>query len=211
MRLLAGILCAAACFAQDSGQEWEIGASVGYGWYRGGSIYGAGEDIQAGIRNRFAAGAVVGEDLYQYISGEVRWLYQDGHPFIQGPGFKSDIQGNSNTFTYDALFYARPKRKRLRPFVAAGAGAKYYVIAGPAPIVQPVPGIVTLTTQDQWKFVADVGGGVKFLLRPHVLLRLDFRDYLTSFPRRQILPAPGDTARGIFEQFTVLFGVSGWF
>ena len=144
---MIGLLCAVACLAQEPG-EWEIGASVGYGWYHDGSIYGAGETIQAGIRNRFAAGAVLGEDLYDYISGEFRWLYQDGHPFIQGPGFKTDIQGNSNTFTYDALFYFRPKHRRLRPFVAAGAGAKDYVIAGPAPVPQPVPTIATLATED---------------------------------------------------------------
>ncbi|HUB31644.1 MAG TPA: hypothetical protein VMA31_01400 [Bryobacteraceae bacterium] len=196
--------------AQEPG-EWEVGGSVGYGWYRNGSIYGPGETIQAGIRNRFAAGAVVGEDLYNYVSGEVRWLYQDGHPFIQGPGFRTDIQGNSNTFTYDTLAYFRPKERRIRPFVAAGAGAKDYVIAGPAPLVQPVPTIATLATHDQWKFVADVGGGVKFLVHTHVLMRVDFRDYMTSFPRSQIVPAAGNTARGILQQFTVLLGVSGWF
>jgi hypothetical protein len=41
----------------------------------------------------------------------------------------------------------------------------------------------------------------------HVVLRVDFLDYITTFPRRQILPAPGNTARGLFEQFTPLFGV----
>ena len=209
MRLwsLAGLLCATACF----GQEWEIGAAVGYGWYHDGSIYGPGETIQAGIRNRFAAGAVLGEDLYEHISGEVRWIYHDGHPFLQGPGFKTDIQGNSNTLTYDALFYTAPKRRRLRPFVAAGLGAKDYVIAGPAPVPQPVPTIALLTTEDQWKFVADVGGGVKYRLMDHMLVRVDFRDYLTSFPRDQLRPTLGNTARGVFQQFTVLFGVSAWF
>jgi hypothetical protein len=29
------------------------------------------------IRNRFAAGAVFGEDLYEHFSGEVRYLYHD--------------------------------------------------------------------------------------------------------------------------------------
>jgi hypothetical protein len=42
----------------------------------------------------------------------------------------------------------------------------------------------------------------------HMLLRAEFRDYLTTFPRQQIVPAPNNTARGIFQQFTPLFGVS---
>jgi hypothetical protein len=41
-----------------------------------------------------------------------------------------------------------------------------------------------------------------------MLLRAEFRDYLTTFPKAQIVPAPNNTARGIFEQFTPLFGVS---
>jgi hypothetical protein len=41
-----------------------------------------------------------------------------------------------------------------------------------------------------------------------MLLRAEFRDYLTTFPRQQIVPAAHNTARGIFEQFTPLFGVS---
>jgi hypothetical protein len=45
-------------------------------------------------------------------------------------------------------------------------------------------------------------------LREHVLLRAEFLDYLTTFPRRQIVPIPHNTARGVFEQFTPLVGVS---
>jgi len=49
---------------------------------------------------------------------------------------------------------------------------------------------------------------VRFRLRNHLLLRGEFLDYLTTFPRQQIAPAPHNTARGIFEQFTPVFGAS---
>lgn len=65
-----------------------------------------------------------------------------------------------------------------------------------------------MTTTDQWKFAVTVGGGVKYKIQKHVVLRADFLDYITTFPRRQILPAPDNTARGLFEQFTPMFGVS---
>jgi hypothetical protein len=206
-KLLTGLFLAGACFAQ----QWEVGGFIGYGWYRDGTIFGPGESIQAGIRNRFAAGAVVGEDLYEHVSGEVRWMYHDGHPFLSGPGVNTDIQGNSHTFTYDMLFHVYPPEHRLRPFVAVGIGAKDYIIAGPEPNPQPIPAVASLIAQDQWKLVVDVGFGVKYLLRPHVLVRADFRDYMTSFPRAQLVPAAGNTARGIFQQFTPMFGVSYWF
>ncbi len=206
LKLLLCLLAAAPVFAQ-----YEFGGTIGYGIYRNGTVFGAGTTVQAGVRNRFAAGAVIGEDMYEYISGEVRYVYHDGHPFLSSGGAKVDIQGQSHTFTYDLLFHFEPRERKLRFFAAAGAGVKGYVIAGPAPTAQPFPNVALLTTKDEWKFVADVGGGVKYRLQRHVQLRVDFRDYMTTFPKRQIAPVDSNTARGIFQQFTPLFGVSWMF
>ncbi len=195
---------AGGCLAQ----EYEFGGTIGYGFYRNGTIYSPSGSVQAGIRNRFAAGWVLGEDLYQHVSGEVRYLYQDGHPFLSSGGVKHDIQGQSHAFDYGLLFHLKDRESRLRPFVTAGVGAKGYVIAGPAPSPQPLPGVASLTTTDEWKFLVVAGVGVKYRLQRHVLVRLDLLDYMTGFPRRQIAPAEGNTARGIFQQITPLFGAS---
>jgi hypothetical protein len=42
------------------GQQYEIGANIGYGFYRGGTIFSDSGAAQAGIRNRFAAVAGLG-------------------------------------------------------------------------------------------------------------------------------------------------------
>jgi opacity protein-like surface antigen len=191
-----------------AGQQYEIGADIGYGVYRDGSIYSPEGTAQAGIRNRFAAGIFISEEVTNYVSGEFDYLYHDGHPFLQAPGVRTDIQGNSDALTMQLLFHFKPRGSRFRPFLAGGAGAKEYVIAGPAPFPQPIPQIASLTTNDVWKTAFTVGGGVRYLLRPHMMLRAEFRDYLTTFPRQEIVPAPHNTARGIFEQFTPLFGLS---
>ena len=204
MKYVVVILFAGAAFAQ----RYEIGANVGYGFYRSGSIYSASGTAQAGIRNRFAAGIILGDEFSNYVSAEFRYLYHDGHPFLQAPGVKTDIQGQSDSLTCDLLFHFKTREHRLRPFLAGGSGAKGYVIAGPEPFPQPIPQIASLTTNDVWKVVFSVGGGVKFRPIPHMLLRAEFRDYLTTFPRQQIVPAPHNTARGVFQQFTPLFGVS---
>jgi hypothetical protein len=204
-RLAVGLIFAGVCLGQTT---YEFGGDVGYGIYRGGTVYSPSGDAGAGILNRFAAGAVFGEDLYNYISGEIRYLYQDGHPYLDYKGVRTDIQGQSQTVTYDTLFHFKPRGSRWRPFLAAGAGAKAYLIAGPAPFPQPIPNIATLNNTDQWKFVVSLGGGVKYQVQTHVLLRLDFRDYITTFPSAAITPGPHNTARGVFEQFTPLFGVS---
>jgi len=204
MKYLAGIVFSVSLF----GQQYEAGANIGYGIYRNGSIYSAAGSVQAGIRNRFAAGIDLGYEFSDYVSAQFCYLYHDGHPFLQGSGVKADIQGQSTALTIEALFHFKPRRDRLRPFIAGGAGAKDYVIAGPEPFPQPIPQIASLTTNDVWKTAFSVGGGVQYRWRPHVLLRGEFRDYLTTFPRQQIVPAPHNTARGVFEQFTPLFGAS---
>lgn len=204
MKCLMGVVFALAAF----GQTYEIGADIGYGVYQNGTIFSAAGTAEAGIRNRFAAGIDLGYEFSDYVSGDFCYLYHDGHPFLQAPGVNTDIQGQSHALTLDLLFHFKPRHHRLRPFVAGGTGAKEYVIAGPEPFPQPVPQIASLTTNDVWKVVFSIGGGVECLLRPHVLLRAEFRDYLTTFPRQQIVPAPHNTARGIFQQFTPLFGVS---
>jgi len=190
------------------GQQYEIGATIGYGFYRDGTIYSAAGTARAGILNRFAAGIVLGDEFSDYVSAEFDYLYHDGHPFLQAPGVRADIQGNSDALTYALLFHFKKRGHRWRPFVAGGAGAKEYVIAGPAPFPQPIPQVASLTTNDVWKTVFSAGGGVTLRVIPHMLVRAELRDYLTTFPRQEIVPAPHNTARGIFEQFTPLFGVS---
>jgi opacity protein-like surface antigen len=204
MKCAVGILFAAAAW----GQTYDIGADIGYGFYRNGSIYSSAGTAEAGIRNRFAAGIVLGDEFSKYVSAEFQYLYHDGHPFLQAPGVKVDIQGQSHALTCNLLFHFKTREHRWRPFVEGGAGGKEYVIAGPEPFPQPIPQIASLTTNDVWKVVFSVGGGVKLGVLPHMLLRAEFRDYLTTFPRQQIVPAPHNTARGIAEQFTPLLGVS---
>jgi opacity protein-like surface antigen len=206
-RILAAVLLACAARAQPP-EQYQIGAQIGYGFYRNGSIFSSEGTAKAGIRNRFAAGIVLGFDFQEYVSCEFQYLYHDGHPFLQATGVKVDMQGQSHALTVEALFHFKDRRHRWRPYLIAGAGAKGYIIAGPEPFPQPVPQIASLVANDVWKVVFNLGGGVKLRLRDHLLLRAEFLNYLTTFPRTQIVPAPHNTARGIFEQLTPLFGVS---
>src|ERR1700677_1222178 len=110
--LLALLLPAA--WAQE--QQYEIGGILGYGFYRAATVYTPAGDATAGIRNRLAAGAVVGEDLYQYISGELRYLYQDGDPFVSSGSLRGNENGGSHAFDYSVLFHLKPREAKLRPF-----------------------------------------------------------------------------------------------
>ena len=144
----------------------------------------------------------------KYISADFRYLYHDGHAFLQTANVKTDVQGQSSALTVELQFHFKPRDHRWRPYLIGGTGAKGYIVAGPEPFPQPIPDIASLTTNDVWKVVFIVGGGLKFRLMPHMLLRGEFLDYLTTFPRQQLVPAPHNTARGVFQQFTPLFGIS---
>ena len=82
-------------------QPWELGADIGYGVYRDGTIFSDVGTAQAGILNRFAAGIVLGDEFSKYVSAEFQYLYQDGHPYLQFAGVRTDIQGNSEALTYN--------------------------------------------------------------------------------------------------------------
>ena len=143
---------------------------------------------------------MVWEDLYSHVSGEFRWIYHDGHPFLSGR-MRTPISGQ---FAHVHLRHSTGHR--FRPCFYGGVGAKGYIIAGPEANPQPIPSVALLLAHEQWKLVPDVGGGIKYQVRPHLILRNDFRDYLTSFPRNLIVPATGNTARGILQQFTAMSG-----
>lgn len=200
-------LASAACFAQS----WEFGGTIGYGVYRDVRVNGPGAQATVGIRNRFAAGAVVTENLYDHISGEIHYLYQDGDPFLSFNGRTANIQGQSHSLTYEFLLHSRSLESRLRPFVAIGVGAKYYRTTGPEPSPQPAPAEAALVRANDWRFLTGVGGGVSYRLRNHLLVRGDFRDYITPFPHKIFVPGPNSTDRGLFQMFTTTVGVSYWF
>jgi hypothetical protein len=201
--LVVGVSATLTC----AGQEWEIGAGAGYGLYRNGSVYAGDNKATAGIRNRFALSGVLGQDRFEYFSGEIRYLYQDGDPFLSARGAKTNIQGQSHAIHYDVLAHVRPRHSRIRPYLAAGLGAKWYVVSGPANPSQPLGDIAQLASVTELKPLLTAGGGVKLRFGA-VLIRLEFRDYITPFPKKVIAPVPFATARGLLQQFTPLAGVS---
>jgi Outer membrane protein beta-barrel domain len=202
--VVLGCLCALPCLAQDA----EMGIAIGYGDYRNGSVLSADGTAEAGFKNRFVVSAVITEDEYDHISGEFRYLYQDGDPFIRSGGTETRLQGQSHAFSYDVLVHFKPLESRIRPYVTAGVGGKLYIVRGPPNPDQPLSDIATLTTKNDLTLLVVGGAGVKMRLQRHTTVRVDFLDYITPFPKTQIQPVPLATPRGIFHQFTPIVGIS---
>ena len=92
-RVLAAALLASAALGQELDQ-FQVGAVIGYGFYRNGTIFSNEGTAKAGIRNRFAAGILLGYDFQEYVSCEFRYLYHDGHPFSKRRAQRSIYRGN---------------------------------------------------------------------------------------------------------------------
>jgi hypothetical protein len=202
--VLLAFSCGFPCCAQDT----EIGVALGYGEYRNGSILAPDGTAKAGFKNRFTVSAVITEDEYDHLSGEFRYTYQDGDPFIAARGIQTKLQGQSHSFSYDVNVHFLSLDHKIRPYVTAGVGAKLYIIRGPGNPDQPLSDIATLTTSNDLKLLVTGGGGVKMRVQRHTTARIDFLDYITPFPKTQIHPVPLATPRGIFNQFTPSVGIS---
>jgi hypothetical protein len=203
-KLVTFLLVSGICRAQ----RFEAGGLVGYGVYRNAQVNSSFGQATAGFGDGAVAGALFGEDLYRYISGEVRYLYQNGHPFLSLGGTTANLRGDSHSLSYDLLIHFRDRESAFRPYVAGGLGAKYYRTTQAVPPGQPLTQIGSLADRSQWQIQYDFGVGMKYRLQRHVFLRADFRDYITPFPKHLFRPADGGRVSGIFHQFTPTAGLS---
>jgi len=204
LKLTAGFLIASTCLAQN----WELGGGVGYGWYQNASIISPAGVATAGIGNRVVATGVVTENLYQHFSGEIRYVYHGGPTLLTSGGAGTGVSAQSHSLTYDVLAHLNPREAWIRPYVAAGIGAKFYDTVGRIPLLQPIPRIGVVTSNSQWVALFDFGGGVKFRVADHVILRADLRDYITSLPDRLFIPAVEGRRSGVLHQITPMIGLS---
>ena len=202
-------LAALAMFAAAaSAQNWEIGGAIGNGYYRNATVTATSVSGQAGVDNAISPSVVVCDNMYEHVSGEFRYLYQGGQPFVSQGSVTSTMPGKSHTFVYDGLIQLFGRERRIRPYAAIGAGVKGYVTPGPAPYPELLPKVAALLGTSQWTLVGSVGAGVKVKVQQHVIVRFDLRDYLTEFPKKQIAPASGASVSGLLQQITPMGGVS---
>jgi hypothetical protein len=211
MRLsLCSLTLAVTLSSVGLAQPWELGASGGYGWYHDTSIANATGSAQAGIPPRAAFGVTLTQNMYNYVGGEIRYLFRFGGPQLKSSGAEANMDGHTNLVTYDFLFYTSAKESSIRPYVAAGAGIKVYSGLGTRllNLDQPLANFAFLRPVNQVEPAISIGGGVKFLLPRRVQLRVDFRAYMTPLPNQLFRPVGLSVIRGWLYDFVPLGGVS---
>jgi hypothetical protein len=202
--LTLALTVSSACLAQ----QWEVGGAGGFGWYVSPSIRNAIGSADAGFPAKGAIGAVFGENMYEYLGGEVRYLFRFGGPQLRFGGTQVNMTGHTNVVVYDFLVHMRSRDSKVRPFVAGGAGIKVYSGTGFRSLTQPLGGFALLSPVNQVEPAISVGGGLKYLVAKHILLRADFRTYMTPLPDRIFRPTGFSAIHGWVFDFVPLAGIS---
>jgi hypothetical protein len=201
---IAGLVCTAQ-------EKFEIGGAAGYGLYKNRTITRGSATAEAGFRSGLLFGIVAGNDMHRLVGGEVRYTRRDNDLKLSSGGTDATFSGEAHILHYDMLVHATPREARLRPFIAFGGGIKYYRGTGAEQEFQPLQNFAVLTRTSEWLPMLSVGGGVKFRIAKHALVRFDFRDYMTPFPTRVILPAGGASVSGWLHDLTPMVGISAFF
>ena len=211
MRLaLCGFTFAVTMSFACRSQPWELGASGGYGWYHDPSIANGTGSAQSGFPAKAAFGVTLTQNMYNYVGGEIRYLFRFGGPELKSSGIEANLDGHTNLVTYDFLFYTSSKESSIRPFIAAGAGIKVYTGLGPRflGLNRPLADLALLRPVNQVEPAISVGGGMKFLMPKRTQLRVDFRAYMTPLPDQLFRPIGPSVIRGWLYDFVPLGGIS---
>jgi hypothetical protein len=193
------------------GQGWEVGGAAGFGVYRNASVTAGTASGSAGFGSGVALGGILGNRMNRWVSGEARYTYRSDDLEVSSGSANAKASAQSHAVHYDVLVHASAKDSAVRPFLAAGAGVKYYRGTGAEPVYQPLSNLVVLTHTSELQPLISVGGGVKFKVSRQALLRLDFRDYITPVPTNLLAAPPGSMISGWLHDFVFLVGVSNVF
>ncbi len=206
-RLLAAslLLAAGSLLAQDT--KWEFGIAAGGSVYEEKSFNAPPGSAETGFENSFAAGAWFAQDLFEYISGEIRYLYGENDVKLAAGGTQITFGARTHSVHYDILVHTSGREAKVRPFFTAGFGAKGYFGTGSESAAQPLADYALLTKTSEWKPVATFGGGVKIQVSNNVQIRVELRDYFSQFPKEVILPAPGADLGGWIHNLVPTIGL----
>lgn len=211
MKVMRMMWIPAICLLPSAGvaQKWEFGGEAGGSFYTSKSVSAVNNtSVDAKFNPGFNAGVVFGQNNHKYIGGELHYTFLYNEMELSGNGGKATFTGQSHAMHYDFLFHTAEAGSKIRPFVAGGAGVKYYRGTGTEVAAQPLSSYALLTKTSEVKPLISFGAGVKVRMSDRLQLRVEVRDYFTQFPKAVIAPNRGSKVDGWIHNITPMFGVS---
>src|SRR5450432_4096439 len=175
--LLAIALCVRA-------QQREFGVLGGGILLNGTPLAGAAAAVTAGFSSGPTAGVLIGHDLYSYLSGEIRYLFEKQDARLSSGGATASFGTQAHVVHYDVVVHARPRQARVRSYLEVGGGVKLFRGTGAEVAYRPLMEYGYLTRTQELKPMLAIGGGVKFRISARMIARVDFLDQLTRFPSK---------------------------
>src|ERR1044071_3155549 len=189
------VAASASCFAQ----QWEVGGTGGAAFLPGVNVKSPLGAATTGLKSGLAAGAFVGQNLYPHLSGEIHYGFMQSNLKLQSGGSQVTFSGMSHVVHYDVVLHTNKKGSRTQYFAAVGGGMRLFRGTGKESAYQPLSQFAYLTRTQTIRPMVSVGAGIKYALTPRVILRTEFRDYITPFLKELITPAPGAKIGSILQ------------
>jgi len=171
------------------------------------SVSSGNASASAGFAQGGAAGLLAGMNSTRRLGGETRYLVQFSSMKLAQGGTDVRFSARTHIVHYDLLIHARPREAPMRPFLAVGAGAKFYQGTGAEQTFQPLIQFAALTHTTEIKPLISAGGGLKYKLKSPFELRAEVRDYITPPPEKLITPVPGAKIHGWIHDVVPLVGL----
>jgi len=189
-------------------QKWEFGVGAGGGFYTPRDVKLGSDSASAKFKTNVALSTWIGNNISEKVGGELRYSYQLGDMQLKQNSAEAAFGAESHTVNYNLLFYTQPSEAKVRPFVSAGAGMKFYRGTGTESISQPLSQFALLTKANDLTGVVSVGGGVKMRMGSRAWLRFDVYDYMSPFPKQVIVPNVGASVSGWTHDIVPMVSVS---
>lgn len=193
--------------ANKAEPAFEIGGGVGGSFYQSKSLKSSVASGDVGFQNGLTGSFWIGNNMYNKLSGEFHYDYQMNDLKLSSGGTNVTFGGKSHAFHYDLLYHFTKRSAKVRPYVLAGGGFKFFQGTGKESAFQALNKIAILTNTSESKPFVTFGGGLKFSLSQHINVRLEVRDNMTSFTRKIILPVNGANPSGWLNNFVPLIGI----
>lgn len=189
-------------------QKYEAGFQGGVSFYTTKTATNSRGSADVGFKTGYVAGATLGHNMYDRLGGELRYTMQRNDLKVSSSGTEVKFTGDSHAIHYDFLLHSADRESRIRPYVAFGAGVKYYRGLGKETAYQPLQNFAIPTKTSEVKPLVSFGGGVKIAISERIWFRADVHDYFSPFPSEVLAPGPGTSLKGWIHNIVPTAGIT---
>jgi len=199
------LMAAAVC---GNAQQWEFGGVGGGAFLNTVPVSGTAASATAGFQMGGVLGAFLGQNISSHIAGEIRYEFMQSNLELKSGGSSATFAGVAHAVHYDVLYHTNRRNSPVQFFAAAGGGMKIFNGTGTEAAYQPLSQFGYFTKTQTLKPMFDFGGGMRMMLRKHLYLRAEIRDFVTAFPTQVLTPPAGVKYSKLLHEIVPMAGLS---